>query len=300
MGVIYKGYKVTIHKDDMFGDFKCISLSDKGKKRINSECIHCGNKKFICPADLVAGRCVTCKCNLKALEFSEEEISQHDKLLGSKVGRWTVVTRATEMSKPVVGHAKTYNCVCECGNTSEVLRTTLLNLSSTSCGCNRKKHGMSGTKLYSKWDGMHKRCYNPKSNEYHRYGEKGIVVCEEWHKSINFITWALENGYEEGLTLERKDPNKNYCPENCTWVTLSDQTRNHRKRVTNKSGYTGVYKDKYGFSASWQEEGKGKVKFFSIKKYGEELAELMAIEYRSHKIDMLKLQGIYYGEKHGL
>jgi hypothetical protein len=68
--------------------------------------------------------------------------------------------------------------------------------------------------------GMKDRCYNPNSKSYKRYGGRGIAICNEWlaNKS-SFVEWALANGYENHLTIDRRESSKGYCPENCRWIT---------------------------------------------------------------------------------
>ena len=94
-------------------------------------------------------------------------------------------------------------------------------------------HGMSQTRLYTIWKNMKQRCYNPKRNRYKWYGGKGITVCEEWHTFIPFMQWATNNGYEDGLVLDRKDSSKNYDPSNCSWITVEE---NSLKSVEQRTG----------------------------------------------------------------
>ncbi len=87
------------------------------------------------------------------------------------------------------------------------------------------------TKLYRVWDSMKQRCNNPNRKDYDRYGKRGINYCEEWEKFRNFKEWAQNNGYGEGLTLDRIDNDKGYSPDNCRWVTHKMQNNNKRNNV---------------------------------------------------------------------
>lgn len=95
----------------------------------------------------------------------------------------------------------------------------------------KEQHGGRYTRLYNIWLNMKQRCSNPRASHYEYYGGKGVSVCEEWKKSFStFRDWALSNGYEDGLTIDRIESDKDYCPENCRWVThlkqMSNTTRN--------------------------------------------------------------------------
>jgi len=84
-------------------------------------------------------------------------------------------------------------------------------------------------KLHPIWRGMKARCYNPKALKYKHYGARGIEICDEWRNSYQkFYDWAINNGYVEGLTLDRINVNGNYEPTNCRWVTKTIQNRNKR------------------------------------------------------------------------
>jgi hypothetical protein len=91
------------------------------------------------------------------------------------------------------------------------------------------KHGdnVTGkrTKLYQLWSGMRARCRDPKHISYRHYGARGITVCDAWHDYTVFREWALSHGYREGLWLERKDSDGQYCPENCEWIEPKENVR---------------------------------------------------------------------------
>ena len=73
---------------------------------------------------------------------------------------------------------------------------------------------------------MHQRCNDANHTSYHRYGGRGIKVCDEWGKFESFRDWALNSGYELGLTLDREHNDSGYYPDNCRWVTQQTQTNN--------------------------------------------------------------------------
>lgn len=89
------------------------------------------------------------------------------------------------------------------------------------------KHGKRHTRIYNIWRSMRQRCYNPNTNRYKNYGAKGVIVCDEWRNSFEaFYEWAMQSGYKEGLTIDRKDTNGNYEPTNCRWATQKSQQNN--------------------------------------------------------------------------
>ena len=87
---------------------------------------------------------------------------------------------------------------------------------------------------------MMRRCYSVKCKDYRYYGGKGITVCDEWHTAKNFIAWAYSSGYQDGLTIDRIDPKKNYSPDNCRWISQPENCR--YKSTTNCIDVGGVLK----------------------------------------------------------
>lgn len=105
---------------------------------------------------------------------------------------------------------------------------------------NMKRHGDSRTRLHQIWCHMKTRCQCRTSHAFSYYGCRGIAVCREWQTSYEaFRDWAMSNGYQDGLEIDRCDTNGNYEPGNCRWSTRTEQMRNTRKR---KNAQTSQYK----------------------------------------------------------
>lgn len=139
-------------------------------------------------------------------------------------------------------------CRCLCG-TESVYNLDNLGRGTISCGCKRVKdigdrsrtHGLSKSTLERKLVNMKSRCYNPNNSGYKNYGGKGISVCPEWRESAKvFIDWALANGWEEGLEIDRRDNDGNYCPSNCRFITHAENARN--KTTTRRITLNGITK----------------------------------------------------------
>lgn len=98
----------------------------------------------------------------------------------------------------------------------------------------------SDSPLYWVYCNMKARCLDKKSRHYKNYGGRGISVCEKWlSDSISFFLWVLENGYREGLTLDRKKNNEGYSPENCQFITRKEN--NDKRRITRHVVINGEY-----------------------------------------------------------
>jgi hypothetical protein len=130
------------------------------------------------------------------------------------------------------GPRKAWLCLCDCGNEHRVTTSDLLNGKVQSCGCLRRdrkstfKHGHAASRSpsYQSWTAMNKRCRDSKHRFYHRYGGRGITICERWESFENFLADMGER--PAGTSLDRIDCDGHYTPENCRWSTHKEQTRN--------------------------------------------------------------------------
>lgn len=150
-------------------------------------------------------------------------------LKGREFGFWKVIERAE--NHPTTRSAQ-WLCECVCGKRRIVRASALRTGRSKSCGCHKndynKTHGGKGTRLYEIWRQMRYRCENPNNQAYEKYGARGITVCDEWHDFAQFRAWAIDNGYDENLSIDRIDNDKGYCPGNCRWVSSYVQMNNRR------------------------------------------------------------------------
>ena len=122
---------------------------------------------------------------------------------------------------------------CRCGKEFITTVGAICSGNTTSCGCFRrerlKTHGLRKHPLYTVWINIKGRCLNINDKAYKYYGGRGIKVCNEWRENFQkFYNWAIANGYQKHLTIERIDNNGNYTSENCTFATMVDQSHNTR------------------------------------------------------------------------
>lgn len=128
--------------------------------------------------------------------------------------------------------------LCDCGNTYKALPANIKSGDCKSCGClkletkTNVKHGLKRHKLYSVWMNIRERCRREYIDAYSNYGKRGIDVCDEWYNDFKtFYDWAINNGYQKGLQIDRINNDGNYEPSNCRWVTRAENVRNTRKNV---------------------------------------------------------------------
>lgn len=216
---------------EKFGDITILKR-DNSKKRVywKYKCV-CGIQGSI-RGDRLKNKILKC--------FHKEDLS------GQQFGRWLVIKEVESQGK-----YRAWLCECQCENKTRrvVLGMNLKSNKSRSCGCisieNKTTHNMSNKRIYNIYRGIIARCNNPNHRDYHNYGGRGIKVYKEWLNKkngfMNFYNWAMNNGYKENLTTERKDVNGNYEPNNCIWITIEEQQLN--KRNTIKVEYNGKTKN---------------------------------------------------------
>ena len=152
--------------------------------------------------------------------------------------RLTAIYRAPNRGEDVMWH-----CRCECGNEIDVRGRGLLSGNTRSCGCLQKDavstHNQSGTPEYRAWDSMRQRCTNVNNKKFQNYGARNITICKRWSLVENFLA---DMGSRPSLkhSLDRKDTNGNYEPNNCRWTTSVQQNRNRKVQRKSKSGICGV------------------------------------------------------------
>lgn len=171
-------------------------------------------------------------------------------MVGKKFGRLKAVKFAGSIWKnpPSSGRRQFLECICDCGSSHLADSVHLNHGGTTSCGCFRSdeirkrltKHGYAPLKgkrksIYHIWKGMISRCENPNNSHFKYYGGRGISVCKRWTGDRGFQMFLSDMGEPQpGMSIERKDVNLGYSPENCCWIPFVEQSknRNHNWKVS--------------------------------------------------------------------
>ena len=167
-------------------------------------------------------------------EMENTAIRAKDVKVGMRFG--SLVTTGSSYCE---GKVRKVPCRCDCGKEYVVRVDHLLDSRDPSCGCKkaskisaaRTVHGEWTTRLWGHWSAMRRRCNTATTGNFAGYGGRGIKVCDEWKDYLAFRDWALANGYDDSLSLDRIDVNGDYCPENCRWATAKEQARNRRNTI---------------------------------------------------------------------
>lgn len=185
----------------------------------------CGNTKIIEARYLTGGHSISCGC------FN----TRGGNLIGERFGRLLVLDYSNER----YGHNKKWLCICDCGNKKVVLGVLLKRGSTKSCGCLAKElllkrittHGKSNTVEFHTWSAVIARCTNPNIEGYKHYGGRGIQVCERWMNSFENFFEDMGKRPTSKHSIERRNTNGNYEPDNCSWDIQYVQDRNKRNNV---------------------------------------------------------------------
>lgn len=166
-------------------------------------------------------------------------------LKGMRFGRLTVVCKGVDYFTNNGHKFSMFICKCDCGSVKAVRRNSLVSNRTKSCGClhieSISSHNKSKTRMYKAWGNMKDRCYNHKHPDFKNWGGRGIAVCDSWRLDFDkFYSWAVKNGYNDSLEIDRINNSKGYDENNCRWTTRQINTINQRIQSNNKTGYRGV------------------------------------------------------------
>lgn len=171
----------------------------------------------------------------------KENDGRHAKLAnltGLRFGKLTVIS---------YNYNGTWHCLCDCGNYTDKLTSDIKKGKYPNCGCEKywwkgnSKHNHCNERIYNIYEKMKSRCYTEQCKEYNNYGKRGIIMCDEWlgeNGFKHFYDWAMSNGYQDNLSIDRINVNGNYEPNNCRWA--NNKTQSNNKRNNHYVEYQGV------------------------------------------------------------
>lgn len=222
----YSSTLKEVDKGKVFGKFTV--LKDLGivnnNHMLKVRC-SCGNISEEIYTVINTGRKEHCGCVLPdIIPLNIEEVNKKD------LGDWTVVEELFFQRRKNGGIQRKVLMRCKCGYEKRTDYSQIkVSNSCTNCATEKIRSKMTNEErrdrqlLYGRWGGMKQRCYDPNDKSYSAYGAKGITICDEWlEKPKRFVEWALGNGFERHLELDRKENDKGYSPDNCQFITKEE------------------------------------------------------------------------------